>query len=327
VLKLLEKKPDERFASAAEVLDALAAIPDPSTTVTFHAAPPAAPTPGAAAGGRPRILPILGVGSLMVAAIIAVLLWYPFAVEPPGAIRVTPEDTLESVHLAIRDRNWMVFSECFDETTLKKVTREQFLARAGQIADLGYRIEIPLRGAASKGTFFRVGSSPALATILGKSPGATLRIGMKHRDDGFRIVKVGADSDPGRRTPGPGPGPGGGRGGMEERVIRARVDELFENLDVYAGVLLTRLEKEGRIERNQSPGIKERLKALTAEGPFEHRIINEESTFKGGRPEVVVSCPKLAELLGLEDDRFSVELGRRGSGRGGRTPRIRPLDR
>ncbi len=321
VAKLLRKKPEDRFTSAAAVLDALAAVPDPSTTVTFHAAHPATADRKTQTSGSHLFLPILVAGSLTIAAVIALLLWYPFEVKPKAVVRITPEDTLETVHTAIRDRNWADFRECFGAATIRKVTKEQFLDRAREVADLGYRMEIPLRGAATRDLFFRVGSSPALATVLGKSPGATLRVGLEHGDDGFRIVRVVTEADLPRRPP----GPGSGRGEFEKGVIRARVTELFGNLDKYAPLLLARLEKEGRITRDQSAGIKERLKVLSAEGPFEHRIINEESTYQGGRPEIVVACPKLAEVLGLSNDRFCVEFGRRGSG--ARTPRIRPLGR
>ncbi len=323
VAKLLLKKPEDRFTSAAEALKALASIPDPSTTVTFRAAPSATPEGDPRPPGRRLFLPILIAGSLTVAAVVALLIWYPFEVKQKAVVRITPEDTLEAVHTAIRDRDWANFRECFDPAAIRKVTQKQFLVRATEVADLGYRLEIPLRGAASKDVFFRVGSSPALATILGKSPGATLRVGLEHGDDGFRIVKVTTEAGLPRRPLGP--GPGSGRGEFEKVVTRARVTELFDNLDKYAPLLLARLEKEGRITRDQSAAIKERLKELSAKGPFEHRIIDEESTFKGGRLEIVVECSTLAELLGLSDERFSVEFGRRGNG--ARTPRIRPLGR
>lgn len=336
ITRMLEKKPENRFATAREALDALEAVPDPATTVTFHlpgVAPPdssgASSNTAPASSARRWLIPVLLVGGLLAAIVMAGLIWPPFPAEPVQATRTSPEETLESVHEAIRARDFAVFSECFDESVLARITEAEFRARALAVADLGYRMEIPLRGAAGRGVFYRVGSSPALATILGKSPGATLRVGMEHDDGGFRIVRVSSEVDPTRRPPGNvgGPGPGGGSGEIQEHVLRARVTELFDNLDKYAPVILTRLEKDGRITKEQSAQVTESLKTLSAEGAFKYRIIEEESTFQGGRAEVVVACPKLAKLLGLEDERFAVDLSRRAGGRGTRGPRIRPVSR
>jgi len=328
---MLEKKPEDRFATAREALDALKAVPDPSTTVTFHLPKTDAPLSKATTTAetpkarRRAMLLLLLVGVVLVAGIIAVATLRPWSEEPMTAIRTTPEETLESIHEAIQARDWTVFSECFEKSVLRKVTEADFRTRAVQVADPGYRMEIPLRGAAGRGVFYRVGSSPALATILGKQPGATLRVGFEHGDGGFRIVRVSTEADSTRRPPGMGGGPGNRE--MQEGILRARITELFDNLDKYAPVFLTRLEKEGRITKEKSAQVKESLRTLSAEGSFKHRIIEEESTFQGGRAQAIVECAKLAELLGLEGDRFAVDLNLRGGGRGNRAPRIRPISR
>ncbi len=331
VTRMLEKKPEDRFATAREALDTLRAVPDPSTTVTFHLPKTDASidevktTPETPKPHRRRIPFLLLAGVALVAGVIAAMTIRPWAEKPVTAIRTTPEETLESIHAAIRARDWAVFTECFDGNVLRKVTEADFRARSLLVADLGYRMEIPLRGAAGRGVFYRVGSSPALATILGKQPGATLRVGLEHGDGGFRVVRVNAETESARRPPGSGVGPGSKE--VQEGVLRARIRELFENLDKYAPVFLTRLEKEGRITKKLSIRVKERLKTLLAEGPIEYRIIEAESTFQGGRAEAVVECPKLARMLGLEGDRFAVDLSLRGGVRGNRAPRIRPLPR
>jgi Protein kinase domain len=330
VARLLAKAREDRYDSAAKALAALEGIPDPSTTVTFHATARPKERARPASPGRRRLRPAVIASGLLLLVVAGLLLWSPLFSRRAGTGRDTPEETLIAVHAAIGEADWEAFRICFEAEAVDQLTAEDFRARAAEVSDTSYRLEMPLRGAASGDLRFRVGSSPALALVLGRNPGSTLRLAFRHQGDGFSIARISAEIG-GAGRPG---GPGGLRGEFDERAIKTRIAELFNNLDTHLPALLQRLERSGRITPEQATRLTERAATVISKGPVAHRIIEEESTFEGGRAEVVVACPKLAKLLGLEDDRFVIELNRRGGGGGGggsgrenRAPRIRPVDR
>jgi hypothetical protein len=156
--------------------------------------------------------------------------------------------------------------------------------------------------------------------VLGLDPGASLRVALRHGEEGFRVARVNAEA--GRPAP---RGPFN-REEMEARM-KANVRGIFDHIGEYARNLLERLVRDGRIRPDQRERLREKIQKLQETGKIEYRIIDEETKIGPGHTEVVVRCADLAELLGLRDDRFVVEFRRRPGGRGMLAPRIRPAGR
>ncbi|MCU0728160.1 MAG: hypothetical protein MUE73_20625, partial [Planctomycetes bacterium] len=232
------------------------------------------------------------------------------------AARDTCEAVLVSIHGAIRARDFDQFASCFEETALEEFLtgdpRGDFTSRSEGIADFAYRLEVPLRGASVGELSYRVGSSPALARVLGLSPAAMLRVAFRHHEDGFRVAFAGEEGRAGTLA---------NRPEVDRRMFLARLQDLSANIDELIPLLASALPRESRVPPEE---LKRRVREATAGEKLDFEVLEEASTVEGLRATIVVRSRGLARVLALPDDRLDLDFHRTMRDRRWRLRSIRP---
>jgi len=334
VTRLLEKDPAARFASGADTLKALSGVRDPSRTVTFHRGSgpsghdferdgstlPALPPPPR----KRRITPARALvgGAILLAAMLVGFAAVKLLARSPYPGRRTPEDVIETLHLAIERRDYPAFAACFEPEALLEYLSDEpeevFRERTKGIVDFAYKSEVPDRGPGREDVSLRVVSGTAMRLALDRPTRQSLLVALRHEEGGFLVARVFEEPGLPRRNLLP------ELMKRERRLLDAKVEEIVGSPGEQGPKWIERMARERRMPEKKLRTLKERLARLAAtKKKIEYRILHDESSYDFRRAVVALECRDLAGAFGLEGDRIQIEF-RRGRDRSWQAVRIRP---
>ena len=326
IAKLLEKNPEDRYATAEETLEALEGVRDPSRTVSFHPGSgptvPEMPAPPREPRRPPWRMLAVAAAAVLVAAGAFVAVRALQGERYPG--RGSPEDLLETVHRAIEGRDYRTFAECLEEEALLEYLSEEpertFRDRAGKLVAYAYRADVPPRGwSGRQDVSMRIVSGVALPAVLGRR--SPLVVALRHGAGGFRVAQVFDDRGPGRRNP------MGEFTKREQRAIDEKIAEVLGSIEKYGPALVDLIVKEGRLPEEKTAALRAAFAKLSAKGRIEYRVLHDQSKYDFRRSTVVLESKDLARAFGSRGKRVALELQRRGRGGPWQITRIRPQGR